>query len=49
MDNIKSDLKDKGGEGVNSFNLDQGRSKNQTVSNTKDFQVPKKGENFLTG
>lgn len=32
-DNIKSDLKDRKREGVSSIQLDQGRIKNQTVSN----------------
>lgn len=33
-DNIKSDLKDRGKEGMNSIQVDQDRSKNQTVANT---------------
>ena len=33
-DNIKSDLKVRGKEGMNSIHLDQDRSKNQTVANT---------------
>jgi len=33
-DNIKSDLQERRREGVNSIHLDEGRIKNQTVSNT---------------
>jgi hypothetical protein len=47
-DNIKSDLKDRVREGVNSIHLDQGRSKYQTVSNTvRIFTFQKKWGKFL--
>jgi hypothetical protein len=48
-DNIKSDLKDRGREGVNSIHLDQGTSKNQTVSKTvRIFRLQKMREISLS-